>query len=163
MQKARGSILPFQHYGISSSKLHMTLNWVGSTDALDECESSRDQRLRQIDSHFSSVLTKEGDQGKWINLKLIFTSRPSESIRSSSSRFTIIPLRTEGEDKNINRDIALYVNHEVRNLVKLRGYTDALGQKVHRALLDGADGMFLWVSLMVNILGGRPLRRWNRS
>jgi hypothetical protein len=119
-------------------------------DALDECEEvSRNQFLRQIGNPFARL-----DAPK--NLKLVITSRPYDSIRVLLFSSTVIRFKTEQEEDSINKDIAAYVQDEVKNLARFRGYAESLKETVLATLLSGADGMFLWVSLMLTILKRMP-------
>jgi ankyrin repeat protein len=133
-------------------------------DALDECkEDSRDELLQQIGNYFSTdTLSKCNYQYK-PGMKLIITSRPYERIRIRLFPYTIIRLQAEKEGKVISRDIEAYVDYEVEQLGRLRGYSKDLKQVVHNALLTGADGMFLWVSLMVKLLQRTPAKHVAQS
>ncbi|KAF9771252.1 hypothetical protein IL306_011134, partial [Fusarium sp. DS 682] len=85
--------------------------------------------------------------------------RPYEDIAVAWSQFHIIHLRAELEEPLINSDIALYVSSEVERLKRLRNYSEDLTHKVKMALITGADGMFLWTALMIQILESTPVSR----
>jgi ankyrin repeat protein len=131
-------------------------------DALDECEEqSREEILKQLGSAFSSSSANQDTLKAPSEFKLIITSRPYESIRVRLFPFAIIRLRAEKEEDSINSDIARYVDNRVQKLADLRHYHDELQDSVHSALIKGADGMFLWVSLMIAILEKTPAKLVN--
>lgn len=118
-------------------------------DALDECEeASREELLLRLGNHFRST----DDQLRKGYVNVIITSRPSDSIDCFLHPFSVIRFQTEREEDNINRDIALFISHEVERLAEARGYNDKLKARVQEALEEGADGMFLWVVLIVKVL-----------
>jgi hypothetical protein len=128
-------------------------------DALDECEEeSRNELLREIGDHLEKEASNTGQQSYRKRIRFIMTSRPYEKIRTKFHRYTIIRLQAEREEKRINKDIATYVDYEMDQLAQLRGYSDELKSTVRDALLKGADGMFLWISLMVKLLEMTPVR-----
>ena len=132
-------------------------------DALGECEdASRNQFLRQISKHFSSSLTGKARLKRRTNLKLIITDRPYETLQHHLHRFAVIHLKAE-EEKSINSDIALFVIDGTQHLASLRHYTPALSQRVRVALLTGADGMFLWAALMIEMLESTPVGKVERK
>jgi hypothetical protein len=126
-------------------------------DALDECKDDpRDELLQRIGAYFSVDPSSKREVPHQCGLKLIPTSRPYESIRIALFHHTVIRLQAEREERLINLDICRYINHEVAQLASLRGHTKDLAQVVRDSLLTGADGMFLWVSLMVKLLEKTP-------
>jgi hypothetical protein len=127
-------------------------------DALDECEAvSRQNLISRIGKYFSSP-PAPGTLPKYSKtFKLLLTSRPYEDILANWSRFHIIHLRAELEDPKINGDIGLFVDSEVERLGTLRGYSEELQNTVRQALIRGADGMFLWAALMVEVLETTPI------
>ena len=125
-------------------------------DALDECEeTSRGHFFMFIQEFFSKPASKAG-KGK---LKLLFTSRPYDSIRWE---FLGLPeemqlrIKAEAEEELINRDIMAYIDSEVERLAKLRRYDAALKNLVLTSLKTRADGSFLWASLVLRILLKTP-------
>ncbi|KAH7358175.1 hypothetical protein B0T11DRAFT_319313 [Plectosphaerella cucumerina] len=129
-------------------------------DALDECETvSRQELISRIGRHFSPTLTPEASSRASKTFKLLLTSRPYGDILANWSHFHIIHLRTEREDFQINSDIGLFVETEVERLSTLRGYSEELQDTVGLALVEGADGMFLWAALMVKVLETTPVSR----
>ncbi|KAI0380177.1 hypothetical protein F5Y04DRAFT_257611 [Hypomontagnella monticulosa] len=119
-------------------------------DALDECEeSSRNKLIEVLGENFAG---DEAISDIPLGFKILVTSRPYETLRVKWYGFPIIRLRAEQEEIKINRDIARYVDDKVKDLSKLRGYAPDLEKLVRDALVHGADGMFLWVNLVVKVL-----------
>ena len=78
-------------------------------------------------------------------VKFIITSRPHIPIASHLTDVIRLPLVAE----NLKIDIAAFVEAKVLKELQLVG---SLGEEVQKALIDGANGMFLWVSLILNDL-----------
>jgi len=106
---------------------------------VDECEEeSRAQLLTQL-----QYFLRGSSIGH--RTKIIITSRPHIPVASYLLGITKIPLAAN----NLNGDITAFVEAEVQNQAQFEG---SLGEEVRRALIDGANGMFLWVSLMLGDL-----------
>jgi hypothetical protein len=73
-------------------------------------------------------------------IKIAITSRPHVQVESHLTDLIRIPLTAE----DLNRDITSFVEARVHEL-----FTGTLGDEVRQALIGGADGMFLWVSLIL--------------
>lgn len=123
-------------------------------DALDECEkTSRDDLLRRLSEYFRS-----SSETTDTYLKVLITSRPYPEIQILlQEQPTTTRLKVEDEEQNINADISSFVSHKVDELAKERGYDLRLKEEVQKALQAGADGMFLWVSLIVEELLDTPI------
>lgn len=129
-------------------------------DALDECEPrSRSELISYMGRHLAPPTEASASEGGSGGFKLVVTSRPYDDILASWSRFHIIHLRAESEEPLINEDIAILVESEVERLARLRNYSANLKEQVQDALINGADGMFLWVVLMVKVLESTPITR----
>jgi ankyrin repeat protein len=125
-------------------------------DALDECEEIT---RGYFFMHFRGWFAKPKIKGCKGSLKIIFTSRPYESIRAEVLVFpssTLQRLKAESEEELINRDISAYVDIEVDRLAKLRGYDLATKDLVTTTLKSRADGSFLWASLTLRVLAKTP-------
>ncbi|KAF8533302.1 hypothetical protein BDD12DRAFT_984533 [Trichophaea hybrida] len=107
-------------------------------DALDECdEESRMNFLNKLkhllrDSATTTQL-----------MKIIVTSRPH--IPVTLTDVIELPLTAE----NLKNDIIAFVEASVQEQLQLSG---TLGVEVQQALIQGANGMFLWVSLILDDL-----------
>jgi ankyrin repeat protein len=118
------------------------LRRVISSQLLDECEEqSREYFLQQLQGLLQHTPT--------VNryMKIIITGRPHIPVTRELSCSTEIPLDSD----DVSKDIYKYVAYKVRKLSVNRQFT-ALEQEIHDALVKGANGMFLWVSLIVDRL-----------
>jgi hypothetical protein len=81
-------------------------------------------------------------------MKIIITGRPHIPVTRELTRCsTEIPL----DSGDVSKDIDKYVANKVRKLSVNRQFT-ALEQEIQDTLVKGANGMFLWVSLIVDRL-----------
>lgn len=122
-------------------------------DALDECEEvTRDRFLQNLRRLFEEGPAIDiGKPSANQNLKMIITSRPELPSTRDLPILTTILL----EDRNKN-DILQYINDHVSRLAKRKKHPSNLENDIQRALLDGAGGMFLWVSLTLYRLERSP-------
>lgn len=122
-------------------------------DALGECEKhSRDDLLRRLGNYF----LPEVKQPPMPYLKVIITSRPYREIQLVLSKHRTIRLKTEDEGSKISADIRSFIWHTVEEMAEICHYDSELKEKVRAKLETGADGMFLWVSLVVQELYDTP-------
>jgi len=106
---------------------------------VDECEKgSRTKFLKQLRHLLSDRTIRRC-------IKIVITSRPHLRIESQLTDIIRIPLVAE----NLQSDITAYVEAEV---YKQPQFSGRLGNEVRQALIDGANGMFLWVSLVLEDL-----------
>lgn len=122
-------------------------------DALDECEEvTRDRLLQNLRRLFEEGPAIDIDRPSANrNFKMIITSRPELPLTRDLPILTTILL----EDRNKN-DILQYINDHVGRLAKRKKLPSNLENDIQRALLDGAGGMFLWVSLTLYRLEKSP-------
>ncbi|KAF8543181.1 hypothetical protein BDD12DRAFT_874965 [Trichophaea hybrida] len=118
-------------------------------DALDECEEeSCTKLLKQLQHLLRDATTATRP------IKIIVTSRPHIAVTSHLTEVIKIPLTGE----TLKSDISAYVEAEV---YKQSQFTGSLREEVQNALIDGANGMFLWVALILdglkNSADTRPL------
>jgi ankyrin repeat protein len=127
-------------------------------DALDECEDeTRKWILRKLSRLFSVRLDGRAHGSKGTgHLKMVITSRPWEDVELGLAGASKIRLRTEDE-ANINHDIRLFVKKQVKPLAERRGYTTHQRETVIKTLVEKANGMFLWVSLIIDDLERTPI------
>lgn len=125
-------------------------------DALDECEDgSRQWLLKRLSTIFPSNTGTTASAITISPLKVLVTSRPWEDIEYGFQAASRIRLKTE-EEKSINSDIHVFVEKQVRVLAKRRGYNDQQRAFVTESLVEKANGMFLWVSLVITDLEKTP-------
>ncbi|KAF8534445.1 hypothetical protein BDD12DRAFT_895913 [Trichophaea hybrida] len=109
-------------------------------DALDECEEiSCTKLLKQLQLLLCEATTATRP------INIIITSRPHIPITSYLKEVIEMPLAAD----NLKSDITAFVEAEVHQHPQFRG---SLGEEVRKALIDGANGMFLWVSLILKDL-----------
>jgi hypothetical protein len=106
---------------------------------IDECEERARQNLLD---RFRS-LPRDNSIGN--RIKIIITSRPHIEVASELPDVVTMPL----DNSNLKKDIEDFVNTEDS---KLAQFPEGLQNEIRQALIDGADGMFLWVSLIIDDL-----------
>jgi len=125
-------------------------------DALDECEDdSRQWLLERLSKIFPSDTERTAAAITMGPLKILVTSRPWEDIEYGFQAASRIRLKTE-EEESINSDIHVFVKKKVRVLAERRRYTEQQRGFVTETLIDKANGMFLWVSLVIADLEKTP-------
>jgi hypothetical protein len=124
-------------------------------DALDECEEwSRRELIMYFEQYFASR------ESNWQNscfLKVLATSRPYARIEHLLHPSFCIRLKTEDDEKNINRDIRAFISYEVERLKTECHFDDFISQEILDSLTARADGMFLWASLVIKDLEYTPI------
>jgi len=106
---------------------------------IDECEEGARQNLLD---RFRSLLRDNFIANR---IKIIITSRPHLDVELNLLDVGIIPL----DEMNLKKDITDFVTTEASKLVQ---FPVALREEIRQALISGADGMFLWVSLIIDDL-----------
>jgi hypothetical protein len=125
-------------------------------DALDECEDdSREWLIKKFARIFSSNNDRPASRVITGRSKMLVTSRPWEDIEFGFLEASKIRLKTEEED-GIDHDIRTFVKEKANALAKRRGYTAQERGIVTEALTSKANGMFLWVSLIIKDLEKTP-------
>lgn len=123
-------------------------------DGLDECEKvSRTDFLRRLNNYFHPEVTNPSMP----YLKVLITSRPYREIALLLSKHRTIRLKTEDEGSNIEADITRFISQKVDEMQETCHYNSELKERVRTKLESGADGMFLWVSLVVQELLDTPI------
>ncbi|EPE26177.1 alpha/beta-Hydrolase [Glarea lozoyensis ATCC 20868] len=116
-------------------------------DALDECEEmTRSLFVEQLSRLFAN------NQGQNFRFKLIATSRPDNVVKFA---FGMIPnIRIRGEDTvgNLNKDIQLFVQASVEDIVARSHFSPDLLADLQEKLIKGSDFTFLWTSLVIQLL-----------
>lgn len=123
-------------------------------DGLDECEKvSRTDFLRRLNNYFQPEVTNPSKP----YLKVLITSRPYREIELLISKHRTIRLKTEDEGSNIQADITRFISQKVDEMQEICYYNSELKKRVRTKLESGADGMFLWVTLVVQELLDTPI------
>ncbi|KAI3546788.1 hypothetical protein CSPX01_04030 [Colletotrichum filicis] len=132
----------------SASRLH-DRKIICIVDALDECsDESRNRFISQLVGSFSTS-NSEKPAG---NLKFLVTSRPWPSIESRFRNLLSIRLRGENESLSLSKDVERVVEHRVRELKMSSALSEDASTMVIKALTEGADRTFLWVSLVFDAI-----------
>ncbi|KXH41410.1 ankyrin repeat protein [Colletotrichum nymphaeae SA-01] len=132
----------------SASRLH-DRKIICVVDALDECsDESRNRFISQLVGSFSTS-NSEKPAG---NLRFLVTSRPWPSIESRFRNLLSIRLRGENESSSLSRDVERVVEHRVRELKMSSALSEDASTMVTKALTEGADRTFLWVSLVFDAI-----------
>ena len=109
-------------------------------DGLDECKSpSQQELLKAIELSFKEKTTKG---------KILITTRPTAIASDYGTRLGILQINTE----DVAGDLSLIVQDEVDKLALSRGYPEEISETVKKKLEGEADGMFLWVDLVLEEL-----------
>jgi ankyrin repeat protein len=113
-------------------------------DGLDECEEST---LRTLLLRIVSLLTGETSSSTKGAFKLAIISRDMHGLQDC----TRIRLDPDNDEKVVS-DIKLFVSARVAKLSRIEGFNDDLSASVQSALLQRAEGTFLWVGFAMHEL-----------
>ncbi|KAK8220885.1 hypothetical protein IWZ01DRAFT_477823 [Phyllosticta capitalensis] len=103
-------------------------------DALDECDEGPRERILNLIPEFKA--------------KTFITSRPESSIREAFNRMAVPGF--EIDTRSTQLDIERYVNDRLKSLT--RPLDHDIETDISGALVDRADGSFLWVHLQMEII-----------
>lgn len=105
-------------------------------DGLDECQINLRELLELFMQKWSS----------YPHVKWIVSSRNWPSIHEQLN--VAGQLSLELNAKSVSTAVELYIQHKVRQLVKLKRYDPRTQNTVQQHLVTNADGTFLWVALI---------------
>ena len=112
-------------------------------DGLDEClPDSQQELLRAIEK------TLKEDVGRKLRSRILITSRPTPIAVEVGTRLGILHVSLD----DVARDISAVVHTEVDKLASGRGYPSDLSISIKEKLENEAEGMFLWVGLVLEEL-----------
>jgi hypothetical protein len=118
-------------------------------DGLDECATQSQLHLLR------SLSTLYASSANYLSrkpfIKFVLFSRPENVIKVQFSRLVEIRLRGEDETEEISKDIELVVRHSINNL-DLKGRYGKELASLKKKLVEGADGTFLWTTLVLQLL-----------
>ncbi|WXC58467.1 hypothetical protein SNK03_004366 [Fusarium graminearum] len=118
-------------------------------DALDECREDLEFLLEMLSSPVPRI--------KWI-----VSSRNrveiEEALKQSSSR---LALSLELNEESVSQAVRHFIDHRTRDLARKKKLKAEVAQKVHRHLIQHANGTFLWVGLVCQRL--TRCREWEIS
>ncbi|EUC39746.1 hypothetical protein COCMIDRAFT_10226 [Bipolaris oryzae ATCC 44560] len=107
-------------------------------DGLDECEEST---LKVLLPRLISLLTIENSPSTKGTFKLAIVSRDLLRLRGCTMRVRLDP----DNDEKVASDIELFVSTRVQELSKIEDFNEDFRASVQTALLQRAEGTFLWV------------------
>ncbi|KUL83182.1 hypothetical protein ZTR_10107 [Talaromyces verruculosus] len=157
-------------YDIAGSKLFESTNvWISMTeiltnmlkdpnledivlviDALDECKTHRSQLLDYIANAAS------GDsRTKWI-----VSSRNWPDIEEQLADASNIRVQLELNADLISSAVHTFIQYKVDQLSRDKKYDTETSAAVQRHLISNADGTFLWVALVCQMLADPKVRKW---
>lgn len=113
-------------------------------DGLDECDHSERETLIQVLQELQKVLI--------LILCVSYRVEPSNALESSFERFLDVSVASIPD---ANPEIEAYIDAELKNCLegkKLVIGDPTLKEEIQDALLNGAQGMFLWVALQIQSL-----------
>jgi ankyrin repeat protein len=125
-------------------------NLIVVIDAIDECEEgTRDKFLDNI-----ADLTENRGQDTTMtpSIKFVITSRPFPG-----RRYDLDLLQLNTSVVGIGEDIKLFINTRVDSIVARKGWQIDIARYLKRALNAKADGSFLWVDLVIQLVEKMPL------
>ncbi|ETS76982.1 hypothetical protein PFICI_10856 [Pestalotiopsis fici W106-1] len=125
-------------------------------DGMDECEKeSLRQLLDAVGNHLSSSQESAGPR-----LKLIVLSRPQPAVLENKlGQYQQIKL--DDSKTETSNDVERYILAKVAELATEQDLSEEMVARVRQALLEGADGTFLWVGFVANELQGRSWGKIN--
>lgn len=115
-------------------------------DALDECTKDLPKLLKLIRQSSSS------SQAQWL-----VSSRNEANIQDvllHAENQSIVSLEINSE--SVSAAIQIYIDHKVEVLSKEKRYQQGMKNSIQKYLTDNADGTFLWVALVCEMLEEAP-------
>ncbi|EJP63254.1 Pfs, NACHT, and Ankyrin domain protein [Beauveria bassiana ARSEF 2860] len=118
-------------------------------DGLDECDAeSQHFLLVKLTSLFLSTSVAAQD----ISIKLIMTSRPSTDMDILFAETSPAILDISIHSGMVNADLTAYIDQKVDVIAREKSYPEDLAKETKAALRRGAEGTFLWASLVIQDL-----------
>jgi ankyrin repeat domain-containing protein 50 len=112
-------------------------------DGLDECTSeSQMEFLKALETSFREQPRAD------LKGRLIITSRPTLKALEVANLYSLLHIQVE----DVAPDISTLVRSKVGMMAETRGYPDETSSKIIERLEKRADGMFLWVNLVLEEL-----------
>jgi hypothetical protein len=120
-------------------------------DALDECVTDQPQLLKLI-VQISSVSARV----KWVVSSRNWVQIEEQlAIVAQQSRLSL-----ELNAESVTTAVSVYIRHKVLHLSRLKQYDSTMQTVVHDYLSCNANGTFLWVALVCQVLADPSVRRW---
>ncbi|KAI7765600.1 hypothetical protein LZL87_007351 [Fusarium oxysporum] len=123
-------------------------------DGLDECEKGSLQQLLDALRNYLSQNARDTRS----NLRLILLSRSQPALLES--KLGHYPrVRLDESDMEVAKDVERYIASKVSELALDQTLSEDQLSQVRQALMDGADGTFLWVGFVADELKGRSWQK----
>ncbi|RFU29447.1 hypothetical protein B7463_g6894, partial [Scytalidium lignicola] len=106
-------------------------------DGLEQCS-------RYLEDLFNSLKYCEISLKDTCSVKLLLVARECEAIEHHSTGFSKYQVTFE----DIHNDIVATVKEDIKTVAKIRRYTPSFTNNLCKAITNGADGMYLWASLV---------------
>lgn len=119
-------------------------------DALDECIMNRPQLL-----DFIANAAPRDSRAKWI-----VSSRNWPDIEEQLADASNIRVQLELNADSISNAVHTFIQYKVDQLTRDKKYDTETSSSVQRHLIDNADGTFLWVALVCQMLADPKVRKW---
>jgi ankyrin repeat protein/nucleoside-triphosphatase THEP1 len=110
-------------------------------DGLDECGQAES-------TEFVKALGLALESYPGLKARIALISRPSHVLKDLGAKHLMLSLSQE----QVAEDIKICVDEKVSSLADRREYPQALQDHIRERLLSGANGMFLWINLLMDDL-----------
>ncbi|RSL90982.1 hypothetical protein CEP51_000479 [Fusarium floridanum] len=111
-------------------------------DGVDECHSSH-QLVAKLYDYCKSQARKNDSTG----LRLAMIGRDLEELDA----FPGIKVDPDNEE-DVNEDVKTFISSSLEPLARIQGFDDDIRSRVKKSLLERAEGIFLWVSFVIDEL-----------
>ncbi|KAK3351892.1 putative heterokaryon incompatibility protein [Neurospora tetraspora] len=120
-------------------------------DALDECVTDQPQLLKLI-VQISSVSARV----KWLVSSRNWVQIEEQlAIVAQQSRLSL-----ELNAESVTTAVSAYIRHKVLHLSRRKQYDSTMQTEVHDYLSSNANGTFLWVALVCQVLADPRVQKW---
>ena len=123
-------------------------------DALDECQDSQ-AFLREISTHYGSHIVDHANMSVSSPIRFLITSQPNHALESNALLYKFSTTIDMGAAENLKKresDLSQFIAERVANLP----FASKTKKMVRKNLEKGAEGMFLWASLVLDELALSP-------
>ncbi|KAK3947157.1 hypothetical protein QBC32DRAFT_97895 [Pseudoneurospora amorphoporcata] len=120
-------------------------------DALDECVTDQPQLLKLI-VQISSISTRI----KWLISSRNWVQIEEQLAMVAQQSRLSLELNAEA----VTTAVSAYIRHKILHLSEQKQYDSTLQADVHDYLSSNANGTFLWVALVCQVLADPSVRKW---
>ncbi|KAJ3456350.1 hypothetical protein MRS44_016373 [Fusarium solani] len=111
-------------------------------DGVDECHSSH-----QLVERLYGYCKLQAPNNDSAGLRLAMIGRGIDGLEA----FPGIKLDPDNEEK-VNEDVKAFISSSLEPLARIQGFDDDIRSRVEKSLLERAEGIFLWVSFVIDEL-----------